>query len=198
MTNRAQGMMSEITSIWEYLGFGKRHAGAGAHPGRVALPETDTVRKIVNTLNDMEPDRARYIAAFAYLLSRVAHADRVTSPEETREMERIVSERGGLSPDQAALIVEIAKSQNALFGGTENFLVGREFDRIATHEQKINLLHCLYAVCAADKSISTTEDHEIRSIARELKLSHPEYIDVRLAYREYLSVLKKTPPTQKP
>ncbi len=183
--------MRATTSIWEYLGFGKRRARAGAYPGPAALPETDTVRKIVEALEHLEPERARYIAAFAYLLSRVAQADRSISPEETREMRRIVMDKGGLSPDHAALVVEIAKNQTTLFGGTENFLVGREFDRIATHEQKIALLHCLYAVCAADKSVSSTEDHEIRTVARELKLSHAEYIQVRLAYREYLAVLKK-------
>jgi uncharacterized tellurite resistance protein B-like protein len=156
------------------------------------------VGKIVAALEHLEAERARYIAAFAYLLGRVAHADRVTSPEESREMERIVGEWGNLSQDHAALVVEIAKSQSASFGGTENFLVGREFDRIATHEQKIALLHCLYAVCSADRSVSSTEDHEIRKIARELKLSHSEYIDVRLTYREHLAVLKKSPRAPKP
>ena len=88
------------------------------------------------------------------------------------------------------------KDQNKVFGATENFLVAREFDRIATREQKIALLHCLYAVSSADKSISAAEDHEIREISRELKLDHSDYIDVRLAFREYLSVLKNPPDSE--
>jgi uncharacterized tellurite resistance protein B-like protein len=141
----------------------------------------------------MDPARARYIAAFAYLLSRVADADLNISPEETQAMERIVMERGGLPPEQAILVVQMAKTQNKLFGGTENFLVTREFNRIATREQKIALLHCLYAVSCADQSISNVEDHEIRNIASELLLTHQDFIDVRLAYREYLAVLKDPP-----
>ncbi|MFB3915538.1 MAG: hypothetical protein ACE14M_02335 [Terriglobales bacterium] len=53
-----------------------------------ATKETDTVRKIVQKLDQIEPERARYIAAFAYILSRVATADLNISEAETREMER--------------------------------------------------------------------------------------------------------------
>ena len=78
-------------------------------------PETETVRKITEALDRLEPERARYIAAFAYLLSRIARADLHISPEETRAMERIVMERGGLPEEQAIIVVQIAKTQNILF-----------------------------------------------------------------------------------
>jgi uncharacterized tellurite resistance protein B-like protein len=178
-------------SIWKFLGLDKAgQAGGARSAGAANTGETETVRKIVNALDQMEPARARYIAAFAYLLSRVADADLDISPEETQVMERIVMERGGLPPEQAILVVQMAKTQNKLFGGTENFLVTREFNRIATREQKLALLHCLFAVSSADQSISNVEDHEIRNIANELLLTHQDFIDVRLAYRDYLAVLK--------
>ena len=155
--------------------------------------ETETVRKIVDALDRLEPERARYIAAFAYMLSRVANADMDISQEETRRMERIVVEQGGLPEEQAIVVVQMAKTQNLLFGGTENFLVTREFDKIATREQKIALLHCLFAVSASDESIVSAEDTEIRKISSELKLSHREFIAVKSGYREHLEVLKKKP-----
>jgi hypothetical protein len=46
-------------------------------------------------------------------------------------------------------------------------------------------------VCSADRSISTVEDNEIRKISTELKLSHEDFIAVRLNYRDHLAVLKK-------
>ena len=46
-------------------------------------------------------------------------------------------------------------------------------------------------MCAADQSISVQEDNEIRNISQELKLSHEDFIAVRLNYRDYLAVLKK-------
>src|SRR6266566_4764959 len=72
-------------SIREFLGLEKKKGSAG---------DTETVRKIVEKLDRMEPERARYIAAFAFLLSRVARADLHISEEETRAMEQLVVEHG--------------------------------------------------------------------------------------------------------
>lgn len=153
--------------------------------------DTETVRKIVRQLDQLDPQRARYIAAFAYVLSRVARADMHISEVETREMERQVIKLSGLPEQQAILVVQIAKTQTTLFGGTENFLVTQEFAGMADHEQRLALLNCLFAVAAADKVVSSVEEREIRLIADELKLRHDEYINVRLQYRDYLAVLKE-------
>ncbi|MGH9520969.1 MAG: TerB family tellurite resistance protein [Terriglobales bacterium] len=152
--------------------------------------ETDTVRKIVNKLDQMPAEQARYIAAFAYILSRVARADMNVSAEEVAVMEQRVMSVGGLPEEQAVLVVQIAKTQATLFGGTENFLVTREFDNMATREQKLALLRCLFAVAAADNEISTVEDREIRLINDELQLTHMDFINARLEFKKYLSVLK--------
>jgi len=173
-------------SIREFLGL-RDDAGRSPAPASV---EAATVRKIVAALDALQPDRARFIAAFAYILSRVAHADLVIGPEETAVMESLVRDRAGLPEEQAVLVVQMAKSQNRLFGGTENFLVTREFARQATNEQKRALLQCLFAVSAADESISNTEDNEIRRISRELRLGHDDFIEARSAFRDYLAVLK--------
>jgi len=162
--------------------------------GRSGGAQTETVRRIVDALDRLDPERARYVAAFAYNLSRVAQADMKVSREETLEMERIVRELGGLPEEQAILVVQMAKTQALLFGGTENFLVTREFNRIATREQKLALLRCLFAVSAADRSISLVEDNEVRKISRELQLEHADFIAARSAFRQYLAVLKKAPP----
>ena len=152
--------------------------------------ETDTVRKIVRELDQMEPERARYVAAFAYILSRVARADLNISDLETSEMERQVIALSGLPEQQAILVVQIAKTQATLFGGTENFLVTEEFSKMTTTEQKLALLRCLFAVAAADQVISTIEEREIRLISDELQLRHDDFIAVRLQFSKYLGVLK--------
>lgn len=171
-------------SILRFLRFDQQKtAGSSA--------ETEAIRKIAEALDRMDPERAKYVAAFAYLLSRVARADLQIGPEETRTMEQIVMEHGGLPEEQAVLVVQMAKRQNILFGSTENFLVTREFNAMATPEQKASLLHCLFAVAAADKSISTVEDNEISQIADELRIEHSDFITVRREYRKDLAVLKK-------
>jgi uncharacterized tellurite resistance protein B-like protein len=171
-----------------------RFFGIGApEPERqtAAPPQTETVRKIVDALDRLEPERARYLAAFGYILSRVARADLKVSPDETRAMERAVIAHGGLTEEQAIIAIQIAKHQNALFGGTEDFLVTREFNKIAAREQKLELLDCLYSVAAAEQSISVAEDNEIRKIASELGIEHPDIIQVRTRYRDKLAVLQQ-------
>ncbi len=152
--------------------------------------ETDTVRKIVDALDHMDPERARYLGAFAYILSRVARADFHVSDEETETMQRTAEEHG-LPAADARLVVEIAHHQSELFGATEDFLVTREFGRISSREEKLTLIDCLYAVAAAHEWISVAEDNVIRQVASELGLSHPEVIRVRSRFREHLSVLRK-------
>lgn len=155
--------------------------------------EVEAVRRIARELEAMEPERARYVAAFAYLLSRVANADLSVSEEETLKMERIVQALGHMPPDQAALVVEIAKAQNRLFGGTENFLVTRELREMATREQCLELLDCLFAVSAADESISGAEETQIRQIASELGFTHAELVQARSAYNDKREILKGLP-----
>jgi uncharacterized tellurite resistance protein B-like protein len=169
-------------SLLHFLGLGHGTPAAGNEP--------ESVRRIVAALERMEPGVARHVACFAYVLGRVAGAERGVSPEETRTMERIVVERGGLSAGQAALVVQIATSQHALVGGTEDYLVTREFASSATREQRLALLDCCLAVAAADADVSIAEDDAVREIASELALSHADFIAARSAYREYLAVLK--------
>jgi uncharacterized tellurite resistance protein B-like protein len=154
--------------------------------------ETETVRKITQALNQLDPERAKFVAAFAYLLCRAARADLNISLQETHRMEQIIMERAQLPEEQAIVIVQMAKTQNILFGGTENFLVSREFNAIADHDQKMRLLDCLYAVASAEDLISTIEDNEISQIADELRIEHPDLISIRSRYRDRLAVLRNS------
>ena len=128
--------------------------------------DTETVRRIVGELDHLDPVRARYLAAFAYVLSRVASADLHISDVETARMVELLVRFGQLPEAQAVLVVEIAKSQNRLFGGTENFLVTREFRDIASDAERETLLDCLFAVSAADDAVSGEEETQIWQIAR--------------------------------
>jgi uncharacterized tellurite resistance protein B-like protein len=176
--------MVDAMSLLRFLGLG--HAG----PVTTASGETESVRRVVAALERMEPEAARHIARFAYVLGRVAGADQGVSPEETRSMERVVMERGGIAEEHAVLVVQIAKSQHALFGGTEDYLVTREFASTATREQKLALLDCCLAVAACDADVSIPEDDTVREIARELGLTHADFIAARSAHRDALAVLK--------
>jgi uncharacterized tellurite resistance protein B-like protein len=146
----------------------------------------DALRDLLDALDRLEPTRARYLAQFAYLLGRVAHADQHVSPSETETMERLVREEGGLDADQAVLVVGLAKTANKLFGGTDNFIVAREYGNTASYEQKLALMRCLFALSATEGRISIEEEREIQRVGRELRVDAPDLLKLRLEYRRHL------------
>jgi uncharacterized tellurite resistance protein B-like protein len=150
----------------------------------------DSVAEIERALTELEPREARYLACFAYILHRVARADHEISDDESALIERLLAERGRMSPERAALVVKIARNESIRHGGTEDFIVTRECAGIATREEKLALLDCLFAVSATDQSIRTVEENEIRRIASELKLDHSDYMAARTAHVEHLASRK--------
>jgi len=152
--------------------------------------DTETVRRIIREVDRLDPSEGRYLAAFAFVLARVANSDMEISTEEGQRMEEIVREIGGLNEAQAVLVVQIAKSQQLLKGGTENYLVTREFNKISDREQKERLVHCLFEVSGADESISLVEENEVRRIAEELQFDAREFSVIRSQYNAKRSILK--------
>lgn len=168
-----------------------RFLGIGDDAGRRDDGDTESVRRIAARLDRLEPAKARFLAAFAYVLARVANADLEIDEAETAEMERCVRALAGLSEAEAALAVEIAKSQTRMLGGTENYVVTREFRGMSTREQRGELLQCLYAVAAADGSITTDESAEIVTIAEELGFTRLEANSLRSQYKDKLAEFQK-------
>jgi uncharacterized tellurite resistance protein B-like protein len=169
-----------------------RRLGLGGRPDADAGDgETETVRRIAARLERLPLEERRFVAAFAYVLARVAHVDLRIEESEALAMERIVALQAGLGPEEAALAVEIAKRHAELLGGTENYVVTREFRRISSPEQRLRLVDCLYAVAAADDSVTNLESSEIAAIAEELGVEQAELVAIRSRYRDKLGVLKR-------
>jgi uncharacterized tellurite resistance protein B-like protein len=169
-----------LKSIREWLGVDKPRE-----------QEFAPLRETLDALDHLDPDRARFLAAFAYLLGRVAQADQHVSPEETRAMEGLVREQGALTDDQAMVVVQLAKTSNLLFGGSANFLVARQFAELATYDERLALMRCLFAVAATDHAISMTEEGEIHKIANELRIEHTDLVALRVAHQRHLPGLSR-------
>jgi uncharacterized tellurite resistance protein B-like protein len=167
-------------SLWKWLGLERGTADQ----------EFDSLSDAETTLGGLDARRRRYVACFAYILTRSARADHQVSDAETAAMARILAQHTGIPEPQAATVVTLAARQARRSGGTDDFVVTREFDRVASHEQKIALVDALFAVSSVDASIVTIEDNEIRRIANELKIEHGEYIAVRARHLDHLQVLK--------
>jgi uncharacterized tellurite resistance protein B-like protein len=169
-----------LSFLLRWLGGGDASRGEGGS-------ETETLRRIAARLERLPPERARFLAAFAYVLARVAHADLRISETETAVMEQAVADVAGLAPEETALAVEIAKSQARLLGGTENYVVTRQFRELSQRDERVKLVECLYAVAAADGTISIPESAEIARIAEELGFLPAEAVAIRAPWRDRLA-----------
>lgn len=144
----------------------------------------------MDELDHLNEERGHYLSAFAHILFRVAHADSQVCEKEAQHIENILQNWGGLSEAQSLLVARMAYSHSKIFGGVDNFLVTREFKAISDAQQKEHLLHCLFAVAAADDTITSEESDTIRKISIELGLSHEQFIGIRQKYLDKLGALK--------
>lgn len=165
----------------------------GANKNTQESSELQSLRRVINELDHLPPEQAHYYAVYAQILYRVAFADTKITSDETAKIERVLKEWGHLTDEQVVLVAELARNQHRLFGGSENFSVSREFRDVATPEQKHDLLHSLFAVAAADDSINSAENDTIRMIAKEIGLSHEEFILVRQDFIDKLEALRMFP-----
>ncbi len=153
--------------------------------------EPEVLDAVTGVLDRLDAARARYVAAFAYLLGRVAGADHQVSEAERAVMKALVAREGALTVDEAALVATLALDEHRRFGGTHNLIVARHFAAESSVEQRMGLLRCLFAVSAADGSVETREDNEIRQISRELHIEHHDFIRARLEVRDHLTFLRR-------
>lgn len=151
-----------------------------------AAPEPAPLRELVNALDRLEPARAQYLARFAYLLGRVARADENVTNDETRTMEKLLAEHGGLPADQAMLVVSLAKATNTMFGVSADYAITQEFTDSTTYDERVALARCLFAVAASDARISSAEEAEVHRITNQLRIERPDLTTIRLQYKRAL------------
>jgi uncharacterized tellurite resistance protein B-like protein len=172
-------------SLFRFLGLGAAMTAADREP--------ESLRDLVTRLSALEPEDARFVAAFAYLLARVAGADLETGGTERETIARRLASAAGLEPERADLLAEAAIAAAGSHGASDDHLVARAFRGMASPEECVLLVRCLYAVAAADESITTLEDNEIFEIATEIGLARTEVVALRAEWREHLAVLKALP-----
>jgi uncharacterized tellurite resistance protein B-like protein len=151
--------------------------------------ETSSVRMIGAALSGMPPARARFVAAFAYLLGRAANANLEVSDVERAEMARI-GEVAGLDAETTKLVMDLSATLSTEFGATEDFLVTREFKAISTMEERHRLLRACFLVMAADDVIDANEAWLVNRVAEELDVERDDLNEIRAEFYERLSSVK--------
>jgi uncharacterized tellurite resistance protein B-like protein len=153
--------------------------------------DTASVRKIAAKLTALPPARARFVAAFAYLLGRAAEADLTVTEVEVAEIARLVAEVGELDKQTAGLVADLARHQSTAFGATEDYLVTREFKAMSTLEERQRLLRCCLLVMAADDDVDASESWLVNRMAEELDIERPDLNRIRAEFHDRLSGVRE-------
>jgi uncharacterized tellurite resistance protein B-like protein len=153
--------------------------------------ETASVLRIAARLGALPPARARFLAAFAYLLGRAAEADLTVTDAEVTEVARLVAEVGELDAETAGLVADLARQQSTAFGATEDYLVTREFKAISTPEDRERLLRCCLLVMAVDDEVDASEAWLVNRMAEELDVERPDLNRIRAEFHDRLSGVRE-------
>lgn len=172
-------------ALLDFLGLGSRRPAAQA--------VLESLEAIGARLEGLPPDEARFGAAFAYLLARIAGADLRTEEAERSEMARHLETFAGLDPDRAALLSDTAIRAAQTYSASDDHLVTRAFRDMSESAERLHLIRCLYAVAAADKTISTREDNVIFDVATSIGVPREDVVGIRAEFRDYLGTLKALP-----
>jgi len=149
-----------MAPLWQWLGIPARD------------PEVEPLETgLAQTLDGLKPPHARYLAAYAAVLARVAYSDRQITPHEAAAMTRILCEVDAVAPHDAELIVAIASDGARRLGAADGREAARLLGRVATRAQRLGLLRSVFAVAIADGSMSLDQLEQVERIGHELGLS---------------------------
>jgi tellurite resistance protein len=155
-----------------------------------ATDDSESIRRISGQIEALPIDQRRFVAGFAYVLARAAHADLEITQAELQYMEKAVIEVGHLSEAEAVLVVEMARNMTELYGPTDDYVVTRDFANRSTREQREDLLRTAFSVGATDDSINAAESAELNEIGKELGFRADEVDAVRDEFRDQLAALQ--------
>ena len=169
-------------SLLRFLGIGGKSDGRSSEPASLA--------EISAQLESLPAEEARFVAAFSYLLARIAGADLRTDSLERDAMAKRLETVAEIDADRAALLADAAIRSAETHSASDDHLVARAFRDLSEHAERIRLLRCLYAVAAADEIISTVEDNEIFEVASAIGVGRDDVVALRSEFKEHLGSLK--------
>jgi uncharacterized tellurite resistance protein B-like protein len=128
-------------------------------------------------IDQITPEMYR-LSLLGGLMGVVARADGEIDQREAEEIRRQLQVRGKF--DNEALDVLLAIIEEESVRGLDRARLISGYTANAGLEQRVELLDLLFAVAAANGSLTYAELEELRGISSAMNLSHRQYIDAKL------------------
>jgi uncharacterized tellurite resistance protein B-like protein len=156
--------------------------------GAPADADAAFMRRLQTQLVRLGPERMEYLAGFAGELARVADVDDGMSAAEAALIKTQLTEHG-LTDVEAAVVLDLLRHEIEVLHSLPHHVLNRAVNKHASAAEKEALVDCLYAVAAADHSVSDLEEREIRRVADALLIPHSVLMRIRGRYRDRIEVL---------
>ena len=134
-----------------------------------------THSKIVTSLPE---ERIYFICLVGTLMATIAHVDDHFDPAEKKALKRCLDEQFSLKGKELTLLFEVVEEQARQ--GFDFYEVATELNRVASYNDRINLMECLFEVAIADGEMVHDEAEEIRKITKALRIPHKTFIESKV------------------
>jgi uncharacterized tellurite resistance protein B-like protein len=122
-------------------------------------------------------DEANTLALAGGLLARVARVDQQVTDAEFDRIADALVQGWGIDHERAVLVTEVALAESA--AELDFYRLTKEFADSASVALRERFLDALFAVAAADGTISNAESAEISRINANISLTHAQFVQAR-------------------
>lgn len=127
---------------------------------------------------NLPDERLYFICLVGTLMAAVAHVDDHFDPAEKKALKRCLTDQFSLKGKELTLLFEVVEEQARQ--GFDFHEVAKELNRVASYNDRIHLMECLFEISIADGEMVHEEAEEVRRITKALRISHKTFIEYKV------------------
>lgn len=127
---------------------------------------------------NLPEEKLYFICLVGTLMAAVAHVDEHFDPAEKKALKRCLTDQFSLKGKELTLLFDVVEEQARQ--GFDFHEVATELNRIASYNDRIHLMECLFEVSIADGKMSHEEAEEVRRITKALRIPHKTFIEYKV------------------
>ena len=127
---------------------------------------------------NLPEERLYFVCLVGTLMATIAHVDDHFDPAEKKALKRCLADQFSLKGKELTLLFEVVEDQARQ--GFDFHEVATELNRVASYNDRIHLMECLFEVAIADGEMAHGEAEEIRRITKALRIPHKTFIECKV------------------
>ena len=127
---------------------------------------------------NLSEENLYFICLVGTLMAAIAHVDDHFDPAEKKALKRCLIDQFDLKGKELTLLFDVVEEQARR--GFDLYEVTTELNRVASFNDRVNLMECLFNVAIADGEMVHEEMEEIRRITKALRIPHKTFIEYKV------------------